>query len=155
MVVYGLQSCSSDEYRELSGGYFYADEGPASKAILSHSPNRFQIYGVITGFDYNEDFIVAMEIPDSLSWSEYRPLKRTSENTGESIYPVDQSKQLALLQTDVYALPMELMVQVLRNDTNYWIIDNSGSNVYGPLMYSDYQTLRRQLHVPEDLNPAR
>jgi hypothetical protein len=47
---------------ELSGDYFYTDEGGNAKFIICHLPNRKGIYSTVIEYDYNKDFIIALEL---------------------------------------------------------------------------------------------
>ncbi|RYE16248.1 MAG: hypothetical protein EOP45_17830 [Sphingobacteriaceae bacterium] len=60
-----LYACNGSDYNEeLSGNYFYTDEGDNAKDIINHLPNRKGIYAKVTAYDYNTDFIVAVQQPD-------------------------------------------------------------------------------------------
>jgi hypothetical protein len=62
-LVICLYSCSvSDDMEELSGDYFYTDEGGNAKFIICHLPNRKGIYSTVIEYDYNKDFIIALEL---------------------------------------------------------------------------------------------
>src|SRR5688572_16695642 len=54
---------NSDNTEELSGNYFYRDEGSNVKDILCHSPNQQEIYSKVLDYAYDSDFIVIVQQP--------------------------------------------------------------------------------------------
>lgn len=58
-------SCSSggDTSKELSGGYFFRDEGTELHDILNHSAGVKVIPANVLSYNFNDDFIIASQKP--------------------------------------------------------------------------------------------
>jgi hypothetical protein len=138
-------SCSSDYSEELSGNYYYVDEGGETKVILSHLPGKTNILGKVVSYNSNKDFIVALQQP---SFKNYRDAIAFDlrEEEGNTELGVIESQELAdsVLKYDPY------YVQLFSNRFNYWIISHSENKTYGPLTVKEYLTKRKELHVPSD-----
>ena len=60
-ILFFLQGCRSDNSPdELSGNYFIRHEGE----LMNHLSDKKEIFGRIVKYDYNSDFIVALQHPD-------------------------------------------------------------------------------------------
>jgi hypothetical protein len=150
LVCFFLHGCSSDNTEELSGGYFYRDEGVNAKDILCHLPNRKGIYSKITGYDYNADFIVAVQQPN---YEEYKTmigfdlrdnLKKYPKNSSEERIESEKEADSILKHDPYYKL-------IFAHKTNYWIIVNKSKEVLGPLTQMEYQSKRKYLNIPESI----
>lgn len=145
-----LHGCNSDNTEDLSGGYFYRDEGGNTKDILCRLPNRKGIYSKVTGYDYNADFIVAVQRPN---YEEYKTIVGFDLRNNLKKYPTNsleervQSEKEAdsILKHDPY---YEL---IFAHKINYWIIVNRSKEVIGPLTQIEYQSKRRELKIPENI----
>jgi hypothetical protein len=141
---------NSDSTKELSGNYFYRDEGPNVKDILSHSPNRQEVYSKVIGYAFDEDFILIVQQP---IYDEYKAmigfklretLPRYSKNQKEDVN-MSEVEADSILKTD------DFYKSIFRNDINYWIISNKQQMVFGPFTKDEYERKRVQLSVPEKL----
>jgi len=152
IVCFYLISCSTggDYEKELSGNFFYRDEGSKVKEIISHLSNGKNIYSTIVSYDFNKDYIIAVQKPNyeaykiSLAFELRNDLKRYPANSSEEIM---QSERVAdsLLKHDPF------YVKVFSRDINYWIISNKIKQVYGPLSKEEYLKKRTELRVPRKL----
>lgn len=147
LFIRSLFSCSNDTNSELSGNYFYRDEGGYMKEILSHSANRENIYGRIICYDYNSDFIIALQEPifdefvsmigfnlrdDSIKYS-----SNSSEDIRNSEIEAD-----SILKNDPYYR------KIFSSKYNYWIISHKLDSVFGPLTKEEYLIMREEINIP-------
>lgn len=137
-----LVACNmSDLSQELSGNYFYAMESATEKAILSHSGKRQSIYGEVLDYKYDNDFIVAMQRPDSeshiLNIAFDLPDGDIAENLPEA---------KSILKSD------PTYIKIFSDTLNYWIISHNHNKVFGPLTKPEFEKLHDSLGVDEDLN---
>lgn len=149
-VFFGGCFVNSDDAEELSGNYFYRDEGTHVKDILCHLPGRKEIYSEVIGFDHNNDFIVVAQKP---VYQEYRTaigfnlrndLKKYPTNSGEEIIRSEEEADSILKKDDFFR-------SVFAHDINYWIIDNKTDQVYGPFTKTEFEEKRKVLNVPGTL----
>jgi len=145
-------SCQSDCNKDLSGNYFYRDEGEDVKQIISHTSSRlnYQIFSKIICYDNNNDFIVAMQSPlksDYTNMITFYLRDNIDRFPDNSKYQQIQSEKVAdsLLKYDVYYR------KIFSNKVNYWIIRISNDSIYGPLNENEYYYLRSALGVPKSL----
>jgi len=146
-----LYNCSNGDYtEELSGNYFYRNEGPDTKDILSHSPNRKEIYSKVLSYSYNERFIVAVQMP---IYNEYKKMiafdlrddfKKYPKNSNDEILKSEKSADSILINDSFYKT-------IFSNKMNYWIIDHERKLFLGPLSLDEYELKRKQLGVPDNL----
>lgn len=140
----------SDSSKELSGDYFYRNEGDHVKDIICHRPNSKNIYSEILSYDYNSEYIVAIQHPN---YEEYKTqigfelrgnLKRYPTNSVEERIQ-SEVKSDSILKHDPY------YKSIFAHKINYWIIAHKKKEVYGPLTKEEYIQKRSELGVPEDL----
>jgi hypothetical protein len=138
---------NSDNTEELSGNYFYRDEGSNVKDILCHSPNQQEIYSKVLDYAYDSDFIVIVQQPIN---DEYKAmigfnlrdtLPKYSKNLEEDI---DKSENEAdsILRNDPF------YQAIFMREINYWIISNKQQMVFGPFTKGEYERKRVELSVP-------
>lgn len=150
LLALTLIRCSSDYSDELTGDYFYRDEGGEIKQILSHTPNRRNIYGRVTSYVYNSSFIIVLQEPskpDHISMIAFDlrdELGKYPANTKEEILQSENEAD-SILKNDRY------YTNVFANRVNYWIISHKNDTVIGPLSQSEYFVKRRELLVPDYL----
>lgn len=145
-----LHGCSSDNTEELIGGYFYRDEGVNTKDILCHLSNRKGIYSKVTAYDYNADFIVAVQQP---TYEEYKTMVGFNLRDNLKKYPTNSSEESvqsekeadSILKHDPY------YKSIFAHKINYWIIVNKSEEVLGPLAKVEYQSKRTDLNIPENI----
>jgi hypothetical protein len=147
-LVLLFDGCGSDYTEELSNGYFYRNEGRTTKDILSHRPDRRQICGKVISYDYNADFIIALQEP---SFEQHALMLKFDlsddfeKYSGSDQDNVIEEKVDSIMKNDVYYKKMFL------RSTNYWIIANRIDSVIGPLSETEYLEKRRELRVPRRL----
>jgi len=73
LVITTVSACipNSDDYHDLSGDYFYRNEGVHVKQIICHLPNRGEIYSEVIGYNYDLNFIIVAQKP---IYSDYRQM---------------------------------------------------------------------------------
>ena len=97
--ICGLQGCSSggDYSTELSGGYFFRDEGTDIHDILSHQPSGREIPANVVSYSYNNAFIIAAQKPNKVDDPLYGKTPNYKEGRGKVYYwLVYHSKNLFL-----------------------------------------------------------
>ncbi len=64
-AIFLFQVCSigTDKTTQLSGGYFYRNEGGSMKDILCKNPKGGEIPSEVVDFNYNRSFIIAKQKP--------------------------------------------------------------------------------------------
>ena len=67
-----IQSCTSDNTKDIGGGYFYRDEGGSIKDILCEKPNGGEIPATILDYTYDSEFIIAKQKPKQPQESLYK-----------------------------------------------------------------------------------
>jgi hypothetical protein len=140
-----LSSCISDYTEELSGNYFYLNEGGEIKQILSHTSGRTEIYGKVTSYNHDDNFILAMQIP---SWENYRDMIAAKLGQGiKNQKELNENRQKAdsIMKTDAF------YEKLFSNNINYWIISHSENKTYGPMGIGEYLQARQTLNVPAQL----
>jgi hypothetical protein len=146
LIIYSLIfGCSNDSSIELSGNYFYREEGSNVKQIISHTTNRKEIYSKVIDYDYNKDFIIAVQQPDykdyiimiafnlrddTIRFSKKSLNDNLSEEVADSILKNDSNYK-----------------KIFLNKLNYWIISNKENRVYGPLTKYEYLDKRKDLKI--------
>ncbi|MGX5688164.1 hypothetical protein [Arcticibacter tournemirensis] len=156
IIGYVLLSCfngcsaGGDYAKDLSGDYFYRDEGDSKKDILSHLPGKKDIYGEVLDYDYNDNFIVAKQKP---IYEEYKSmigfklrdnLKEYPTNSKEEIFQSEKEAD-SILKHDPY------YKTIFTHKINYWIISHKDNQMYGPLTKKEYIRKRKELNIPESL----
>lgn len=58
-----LLSCTSDVIKDLGDGYFLREEGADVKDILCEKPNGKEIPAGVIAYDFEENFIIAIQKP--------------------------------------------------------------------------------------------
>jgi hypothetical protein len=141
-----LFSCISDYSEELSGNYFYLKQGRNRQVILSHQLGKMGIHGKVVSYNFNKDFILALQQP---SFEDYRyiisnDLKGDTNNTAVDVN-ASQNMADSILKHDPYYR------KIFSQEFNYWIISHSENKTYGPLTVEEYLRMREQLHIPAEL----
>jgi len=87
-IVYNIHSCSSggDYTKELSGGYFFRDEGTDIHDILSHRPSGKDIPANILSYNYNDTLIIATQKPNKINDPLYDEVYRYKEGKQKIYY---------------------------------------------------------------------
>jgi len=152
LICLHVQGCSSggDYDKDLSGNYFYDDEGSDAKSIICHLPDCKNIYSKVISFDYNKDFIIAAQQPiyneykNSVAFELRNDLKKYPTNSKEEI---TQSEKVAdsILKHDPY------YQRIFLHKINYWIISHKNKQVFGPCTEDEYIQKRKELKVPDNL----
>jgi len=145
-------SCQSDYNQDLSGNYFYRDEGEDVKQIISHTSSKLnhQIFSKVICYDYNNDFIIAMQNPlkeDHIDMVAFYLRDNFDKFPNNSKVQQIKSEKIAdsLLKYDFYYR------KIFSNNVNYWIIKVSNDSIYGPLNKNEYYYFRGVLGVPKSL----
>lgn len=63
LFIFGCGSCG-DTSKELSGGYFFRDEGIDVHDILNHSAGFKEIPANVLSYNFDNDFIIASQRPN-------------------------------------------------------------------------------------------
>ncbi len=152
LICFFLSQCvpNSDSSQELSGNYFYRDEGSDVKDILCHLPNHEEIYSEVVGYNYDADFIVAAQIPNYI---QYRTIIGFNLRTNRVKYPTNSAKELAESeeQADSLITHDPYYKSIFANKLNFWIISNKNGTLFGPLTKKQYVGKRRDLMIPENI----
>lgn len=147
-----FSSCiqNSDSSEDLSGHYFYRNEGTHVKDILSHIPNRKEIYSEVVGYDFNSDFIVAEQKP---VYDEYKTMIGFNLRENLKKYPTNSKEDVIQSETEADSIlkydPCYKLI--FAHKINYWIIVNKDKKVLGPLTNEEYKTKRKELDIPKNI----
>jgi hypothetical protein len=141
---------NSDYSEDLSGHYFYRDEGGHVKDILCHLPNHKEIYSEVIGYSYNKDFIVAVQKP---VYEEYRTIIGFNLRSDLKRYPTNSKEEAMQSEKEADSILKHnpFYLAVFKNKLNYWIISNAKQELYGPFTKSEYESKRKELMVPESV----
>lgn len=142
---------NSDSTEELSGHYFYRDEGAHVRDILSHISNRKEIYSEIIRYDYNSDFIIAEQRP---VYNEYKTMLGFNLRDNLKKYPTNSAKEViqsekeadSILKNDPY------YKAIFTHEINFWIIVNKSNELLGPFTKGEYEKKRKELNIPENVD---
>ena len=64
-ALFIFQGCTiGDSSEELSGNYFYRDEGANLKEIICHLPDSKNIYSKVISYSFDKDFILVAQEPN-------------------------------------------------------------------------------------------
>jgi len=141
---------NNDGSEELSGQYFYRNEGRDVKDILCHNPNHQEIYSKVLDYAYNSDFIVAVQEP---IYNEYKvmigfnlrnTLSKYSKNLKDDVDKSEKEADSILVNDHFYQ-------SIFKHEINYWIISNKTQLVFGPLTKEEYEKKREELMIPQSL----
>jgi hypothetical protein len=150
-VLLLLQSCVvGDSNEELSGDYFYRDNGINSKEIISHLPNRKNIYSNVISYSYNKDFILVAQKPNldgyrnSISFELRDDIKKYPLNSSEDIQKTLKISD-SLISNNIF------YKNIFSRSINFWIIANKSNQFFGPMSLENYIEKRRSLNIPEKL----
>ena len=140
----------SDNAQELSGQYFYRDEGTEMKQILSHLPNRKEIYSTIIDYDFNSHFIVAVQKPN---YEDYKNMVGFKLRDDLKKYPTNSEKDVAQSEGEADSILKNdpFYKNILAHKLNYWIIVNERDTVFEPLTKQEYQNMRTKLEIPKSV----
>ncbi len=77
LIVFLINSCNfSDSTESLGDEYFYRNEGEFLKDILCEKANGGEIPATVRSYDFNDEFIIAKQIPklpqDQLYENDYK-----------------------------------------------------------------------------------
>ncbi len=149
-LLFGSCIFNSDEVTELSGDYFYRDEGQHDKSILSHLPDKQEIYGEVIGYNYNSDFIIAAQKPN---YEVFKSMIAFNLRSDLKRFPKNDSREISLSErmADSIIRNEPIYKNILRNEINYWIIAHRSGNLFGPLSKNEYDKRRTILNIPEQL----
>jgi hypothetical protein len=161
ILISFLTACgwTGDYEEELSGGFFYHDEGSENKDIISHYPNQKNIWSKVVDYAYDEDFILVVQKPlikyhrNSIAFEIREKNPTFSENTLEDI---TNSEQIAdsIIKNDPY------YQDIFSRELNYWIISHKERNekdympmskIYGPYSKEEFLQKRKELRIPKGL----
>lgn len=141
-----LLCCQSDHnqaYEELSSDAFFKRSGRAFSYIKSANHLHRSIFPQVIDYAFNEDFIIAIQIPDKKYISTFLAGEL---NTGRESFDVLRHRADSLILIDPEIL------QVLSRKENFWIIVNENHELIGPLSKQEYLDQRRVLNIPDDLD---
>ena len=141
---------NSDDYHDLSGDYFYRDEGAHVKQIICHLPNHGEIYSEVIGYNYDSDFIIVAQNP---IYSDYRQMIGSNLRDNLKKYPNNDVADIAKSEkvADSILKHNSYYLSIFKNKINYWVISNKANKLYGPFTENEYKIKRRELDVPESL----
>ncbi len=145
-----LGSCipNSDYTEELSGDYFYRDEGTHVKDILSHLANGKEIYSEVLEYTYNSDFIIAAQTPvyeEYVSMIAFNLRDDSTKYHGDS----DETRMKSEREADSILKHDSYYLSIFKHKINYWIIAHKTKTTYGPLQKEEYLKKRKELHIPD------
>ncbi len=150
-TILSLLFCScSDTSEDLSGGFFYRDEGGDIKEILNHNAGNMEIYGKVVDYAWNDSIILVKQEPSIADHKAFiafylrdDTVKYSTDSAGiaKSMHDADSILHNDLRYRKIFA-----------RKVNYWIILHNRAVVPGPLSYTEYLSQRQALHIPQTLN---
>jgi hypothetical protein len=117
------------------------------KQILSHSPGLTEIYGKVISYNYDDNFILAMQVPSKKDYKlniAFGLREAKTRNSKEDIIE-SEKKADSIIKTDAF------YQKLFSNHVNYWIISHTENKTYGPLTVDEYLKARQTLNVPSNL----
>lgn len=130
-VVLSLYGCH-DCYLELGDSYVYDN-----RIIYLQTDGYYEelVPDQVLNFDYDKDYIIAYQKPDSAYYREYRIdiCKEFSDSTIRSLEKLDSLEVL---------LDSMLYIQDC-----YWIIRKKDTKVYGPMTKSDFYKKCKKMNI--------
>ena len=148
-----FNSCSSDYATELSGNYFYSEEGGEIKQILNHKNNsnyKKDIYGKVIDYDFNYNYILVLQEPN---YNDYITMIGFYLRVNLKKYPTNSYEETVQSEKEADSILTndEYYKKVFKNKINYWIINNKIDSIFGPYSKQEYYIIRKKLGVPESL----
>ena len=142
---------SDGELVYLNCGYYYHGGGSkmllCAESIISLSLEesivilKKDIYSEVTDYDYNDDYIIAVQRPDvdlHIMQIEWEFLDNYTERRSNSIAD-------SLVKNDPY------YQKIFSRELNYWIISGKTDSLYGPYSKEEFLEARKVLGVPSSL----
>ena len=145
---YVLYMCSAftgggaDYYVDLPNGYLF--RGGDGDGIITYDSTRKSIYGKVTEIAFNDDFIIAKQVPDSMAHEleicNYLQRRTQQEN------PDLETLADSTLSNDPY------YKRIFSAKENYWILNHHGKGtLYGPFTKVEFKRKKQELQVPASL----
>ena len=129
LVLFFLTGCpgsiDSIVRKELGHGYIYHEI--VNLPTISNVNSNKGIPGVVVSYDYNDNFIIALQKDCKLP---------------------EQVEYNLKLQGKYYDLLIE------KGNSNYWIIVHLNDSIYGPYKLEEYLQKREELQIPKALKLA-
>ncbi len=146
-IMLSFISCellTNDDVISLGGGYFYRNEGIDHTYIYYHqSSERKNIYPKVTQYAFDSSFILVVQNPVRKF---VRAHLASSLNNGQADFNILLSKADSIIAHD------PLYVRMFASSKNYWIIDKSTNQLYGPLSEADFEKEKKRLKIPDSLS---
>lgn len=132
----------ADYYVDLPNGYLF--RGGDGDGIITYDTTRKSIYGKVTEIAFNDDFIIAKQVPDSMAHeveiSTY--LQRRNPQKSPDLKALADS----ILSADPY------YKRIFSARENYWILNHHGKGIlYGPFTKVEFERKKQELRVPASL----
>jgi len=144
-----LQNCS-DYSAELSGGYKFISESENSKHIVNDMYSGNDIFGKIISYDFNSNFIVALQKPDI---NDYKSMIATNIRFVGNKY-INNTLQDVIaseIEADSIIRNDSFYIKLFSSKVNYWIISHKENKRYGPFDKIEYEKKRIELKIPESV----
>lgn len=140
-IIINIFSCGgfSDAKINLGEGYYYLGEGTPNNIIykedVNHNIEDIIIQANVNGFSFNDEYILVKQVPD----------------TNAIKYNIMFLNSLSNEEADsVMKMNFEIN-RVLKNDTNYWIIDKKEHHIMGPYNKVDFIQKNKMLRISNKL----
>ncbi|WP_138479028.1 hypothetical protein [Dyadobacter bucti] len=141
----------SDYSEDLGNGFSYESSGQEFKNIRTPIHGQKDIYGKVTEYKFNADFILAIQQPSrevyqgSIAY-ELRNADRVKYKNNSTNDRIESERVAdSLILNDHY------YKRVFAHPTNYWIISHHSKTMFGPLTKGEYFQKRKELKVPDKL----
>lgn len=141
-LVSAFMGGGADYYVDLPNGYLF--RGGDRDGIITNDTTRKSIYGKVTEIAFNDDFIIAKQVPDSVSHESEieNHLKRRNPQKNPDLKALADS----ILSTDPY------YKRIFSAQENYWILNHHGKGLlYGPFTKIEFKRKKQELQVPASL----
>jgi hypothetical protein len=141
----------SDYSEDLGNGFTYESSGANLKNIRTPISGQRNIYGKVTKYKYDQNFILVTQQPDKEIYQgsiafELRNANREKYKLNSEDDMIESERVAdSLIQNDLY------YKKLFTNKLNYWIVSHKHKKMYGPLTKIEYVAKRKELKVPDDL----
>lgn len=132
----------ADYYVDLPNGYLF--RGGDGDGIITPDTTRKSIHGKVTEIAFNDDFIIAKQVPDSMAHKMeiYARLRGRTPQENPNLEALTDS----IFSNDPY------YKRIFSAKENYWILNHHGKGILnGPFTKAEFERKKKELQVPASL----
>jgi hypothetical protein len=156
-LILPIAACNPDRVERLSGDCTFMDEGFNTRTIYcDYAPPTQNITSIVFDYDYNDEYIIALQKPDTgalyeaiLEGLRFENCVDTNKSSKYG-YDVDCYEKMKVRASQILYCDSVYLKTISRR-FNYWIRINRTKTLLGPLTFDEYVNLRRELDIPKRL----